>query len=91
MVRSAWIVRVNETFPRLTSIGMCCVNLYDVVALLEDLPDDRLKRGQVGTIVEEWQPGVYEVEFADTEGITYATVALKAPQLWHPTFSKQSA
>lgn len=71
------------------------MNLYDVVALLEDLPDENLKRGQVGTIIEEWQPGVYEVEFADTVGITYATVALKASQLMtlysYPTPSKQSA
>ncbi|MCC6612574.1 MAG: DUF4926 domain-containing protein [Anaerolineae bacterium] len=71
------------------------MNLYDVVALLEDLPDTKLKRGQVGTIVEEWQPGVYEVEFADTDGVTYATVALKTSQLmtlyWHPASSRQSA
>lgn len=69
------------------------MNLYDMVALLEDLPEHDLKRGQVGTIVEEWEPGVYEVEFADTNGVTYAMVALRADQLmtlyWHPT--KQSA
>lgn len=71
------------------------MNLYDVVALLDDLPDEGLKRGQVGTIVEEWQPGVYEVEFADTHGITYAMVALRADQLmtlyWHPDASRQTA
>lgn len=69
------------------------MNLFDVVALLEDLPAHDLKRGQVGTVVEEWEPGVYEVEFADTDGATYALVALRAEQLmtlyWHP--SKQSA
>ena len=69
------------------------MNLYDVVALLEDLPEHDLKRGQVGTLVEEWEPGVYEVEFSDTNGVTYAMVALRADQLmtlyWHPT--KQSA
>lgn len=65
------------------------MNLYDVVALLEDLPEHNLKRGQVGTLVEEWQPGVYEVEFADTDGVAYAMVALRTEQLmtlyWHPT------
>lgn len=69
------------------------MNLYDVVALLEDLPEHALKRGQVGTLVEEWEPGVFEVEFADTSGITYAMVALRENQLmtlyWHPM--KQSA
>jgi hypothetical protein len=69
------------------------VKLPDVVALLEDLPAHGLKRGQVGTVVEEWEPGVYEAEFADTDGVIYALVALRAEQLmtlyWHP--SKQSA
>ena len=71
------------------------MNLYDVVALLVDLPDEGLKRGQVGTIVETWEPGVYEVEFADTDGITYATVALRAEDLmtlyWHPDPAKHTA
>lgn len=35
------------------------MNLYDVVALLEDLPAEGLKRRQVGTIVEIWEPDVY--------------------------------
>jgi hypothetical protein len=71
------------------------MNLYDVVALLEDVPADGLKRGQVGTLIEEWEPGVYEVEFSDTHGITYALVALRAEQLmtlyWHPHSSQQMA
>lgn len=57
------------------------MKLYDVVALLEDLPEHNLKRGQVGTLVEEWEPGVFEVEFADTNGVTYALVTLRAKQL----------
>ncbi len=64
------------------------MNLHDVVALLEDLPEHGLKRGQVGTVVEEWEPGIYEVEFADTDGMTVAMVALRAEQVlvlyWHP-------
>lgn len=71
------------------------MNLYDVVALLEDLPDEKLKRGQVGTIIEKWEADVYEVEFADTNGVTYAQVALRADQLmtlyWHPDASRQTA
>jgi hypothetical protein len=57
------------------------INLHSVVALLEDLPEHRLVRGQVGTVVESWAPGVYEVEFSDDQGRTYAMVALKAEQL----------
>ncbi len=55
--------------------------MHSVVALLEDLPGDGLLRGQVGTIVGYWAPGVYEVEFSDTDGRTYALVMLKAQQL----------
>ena len=52
-----------------------------VVALTEDLPAKGLKRGQVGTIVEDLAPGVYEVEFSDDQGRTYASAALHSDQL----------
>jgi hypothetical protein len=54
---------------------------FAVVALLEDIPAERLERGQVGTILEELAPNVYEVEFSDTNGRTYATAALRGEQL----------
>ena len=57
------------------------IEMHSVVALLEDLPKQGLVRGQVGTVVEEWTPGVYEVEFAGDNGKAYAMVALKAEQL----------
>jgi hypothetical protein len=57
------------------------VEMHSVVALLEDLPEEGLIRGQVDTVVETWTPRVYEVEFADESGRTYAMVALKAEQL----------
>jgi hypothetical protein len=60
---------------------MTGVEIHAVVTLLEDLPEAGLVRGQVGTVVESWAPGVYEVEFADDNGKTYATVALGADQL----------
>ena len=52
-----------------------------VVALLEDNSGHALRRGQVGTIVERLAPGVYEVEFSDDEGRTYASLPLRADQL----------
>lgn len=55
--------------------------MLDVVALLEDLPEHSLFRGQVGTIVEILAPDVYEVEFCDDEGQMYAMQALRADQL----------
>ncbi len=56
------------------------IKLLSVVALLEDLPARGLVRGQVGTIVEKLEPDVYEVEFSDNEGRTYASLALKNNQ-----------
>jgi hypothetical protein len=57
------------------------VKLLDVVALTDDLPEHELKRGQVGTVVEVLAPDVYEVEFVDKEGRTYAELAVKADKL----------
>jgi hypothetical protein len=53
----------------------------DVVALTEDLPERELWRGQVGTIVEKLAPDVFEVEFSDNKGRTFASLALRTQQL----------
>ncbi len=57
------------------------INLLDVVALTEDLPQRGLRRGQVGTVVETLPPDAFEVEFADDQGRTYASLALRADRL----------
>lgn len=57
------------------------IELLDVVALEADLPAQSLVRGQVGTVVENLAPGVFEVEFSDDHGKTYALLPLKAEQL----------
>lgn len=57
------------------------MKLLDVVTLTEDLPELKLFCGQVGTIVEEYEPQVFEVEFSDMTGRTYALETLKADQL----------
>lgn len=56
------------------------IEIASVVAMLQDLPERGLVRGQVGTVVENWAPGVYEVEFCDDNGRAYAMVELKADQ-----------
>lgn len=64
------------------------IQLLDVVALVDDLPEHKLVRGQVGTVVEIFSPERYEVEFTDEQGRTYASLALHADQLltlhYHP-------
>lgn len=57
------------------------IRALDVVALTEDISDRGLLRGQVGTVVESLGPDVFEVEFVDNDGRTYATVPLSARQL----------
>lgn len=60
---------------------MSAIRLLDVVALVADLPEQHLARGQVGTIVECLAADLYEVEFSDDEGHTYALVPLRSEQL----------
>jgi Domain of unknown function (DUF4926) len=57
------------------------MKLLDVVALTEDLPELGLHRGQVGTILEVYEPGVFEVEFSDLTGKAYAVETLNSSQL----------
>ena len=57
------------------------IQLLDVVALTEDVPERGLSRGQVGTVVQSLAPAVFEVEFCDNEGRTYSSLALRADQL----------
>ncbi len=57
------------------------VKILDVVAMSVDVPQHGLVLGQVGTVVEELAPGVFEVEFCDNDGRTYATAALNEDHL----------
>jgi hypothetical protein len=57
------------------------IKLLDTVALVQDIPSRKLKRGEVGTVVEILAPEVYEVEFCDAEGQTYADLAIRGSQL----------
>ena len=57
------------------------IQVLNVVALTEDLPERGLRRGQVGTVVEALTPGFFEVEFSDNDGRTYAMLPLRAEQM----------
>ena len=57
------------------------VSQHDVVAVIENLPPHGLVRGQVGTIVEQYAPDAFEVEFVNNSGHTYALVKLRGRQL----------
>jgi hypothetical protein len=57
------------------------IKMLDVVALIKDVPEEGVYRGQVGTVVELLAPNVFEVEFSDNSGRTYAMLTLKAEHL----------
>ena len=66
------------------------LELYKDAILTADLPDDGLRAGDVGTVVERHQvPGVaevgYSVEFIDMSGRTVAVVTVPASDLRAPT------
>ncbi|MFB2980031.1 DUF4926 domain-containing protein [Microseira sp. BLCC-F43] len=44
------------------------IKIGEQVTLVEDRPDIGLFRGQVGTVVQEYEPGVYDVEFRFLSG-----------------------
>jgi hypothetical protein len=67
------------------------IKLLDVVALVEDLKSEGLCRGAVGTVVEQWQSGMFEVEFSDSSGSAYAFVALRPDQMMKLHFRKDEA
>lgn len=70
---------------------MDAIKVLDVVAVMENLPAEGLRRGEVGTVVEEWKDGVFEVEFIDDSGKAYAFAALRPDQLMKIHFRKDAA
>ena len=57
------------------------IKLLDVVAVITDIPEKGLLRGHVGTIVEAYDADMFEVEFVDPDGHTYALETLHKDQL----------
>ncbi|KAB7730939.1 DUF4926 domain-containing protein [Rudanella paleaurantiibacter] len=55
--------------------------LLDVVAVLHDLPAEKLRKGSLGTIVELFDNQTFLVEFADPDGVPYAMPILAQDQV----------
>lgn len=64
------------------------IKVLDVVAVLEDVTQHGLLRGEVGTVVERWKDGVFEVEFSDDSGKAYAFAEFRPDQLMKLHFRK---
>ena len=54
--------------------------LFDVIELLVDLPEENLRAGVRGAIVECYENGKYEVEFTNEEGETLALSTLSSEE-----------
>jgi hypothetical protein len=52
-------------------------NMLDTVVLARDLPEHGLREGDVGAVVEVYEPDGLEVEFVRLSGRTEAVVTLK--------------
>ena len=63
----------------------------DVVALLVDVPEYALARGQVGTVVEDLDDQTVLVEFSDDSGVPYAVAACLVMQLLVLHYSPEAA
>jgi len=57
------------------------IKIYDEVALLKDRPDDKLLRGQIGTVVECYTDSDFEVEFSDNNGRTISLLTLPTDEI----------
>jgi hypothetical protein len=57
------------------------IKLFSVIALLCDIYDKKLQKGQVGTIVEQLATDTFEVEFCDKNGQTIVTASVNIDQI----------
>jgi len=57
------------------------MQLLSVVAILKDVPEEGVVRGQVGTIVESLAAGVWLVEFSDKLGRTCALIDVREEEM----------
>lgn len=58
------------------------MNEHDIIVLADDLPEQGLVKGDVGTVVMTHADGTgYEVEFVTLEGETVAVVTLPASKV----------
>jgi hypothetical protein len=55
--------------------------LLDVVRASADIPEFSVKAGDVGTVVEVYDDGEYEVEFCNDKGETMVVLAMPESQM----------
>ena len=68
-------------------------SLFDVVTLMQDVPEEALRAGMVGAVIDVYTEPVvaYEVEFCDALGRTIGQLALLPEQLRLATYTEIQA
>lgn len=61
------------------------IKILDTVVLMKDIPERCLKRGDLGTVVELYEPDGVEVEFVTGSGSTRALVTMKRSDVRNTT------
>ncbi len=79
-VVAVWIILNGEEVPRFVTRvpgrTTMTFNLHDTVVLNRDLPDHGLRKGDLGAVVEVYEPDGLEVEFVTGSGRTQAVLTL---------------
>jgi hypothetical protein len=57
------------------------INEIDIVALTQDLPELGLNKGEMGTVVDKSQSGMFLIEFSNKNGEMIALESLKIEQI----------
>ncbi len=57
------------------------IKLFDVLALLKEVPEKKLLRGQIGTVIECYTDTDFEVEFSDNNGKTISMMTLSTDEI----------
>ena len=57
------------------------INILDTVVLTRDIPEHKLKQGDIGAVVEVYPPDGIEIEFVTGSGHTQALVTLKMDEV----------
>ena len=79
-------VMQRETIKLASEVGE-----LEPVAILADIPDQNLARGQVGTVLELLDAATALVEFSDDTGKAYAIVPVKKSQLLPLVYENRAA
>ncbi len=53
------------------------IELHEEVVLARDVPEELLRKGDIGTVVHVYPAGGYEIEFFTASGKTRAVVTLR--------------